>query len=250
MTAPQGQPSSVAPTHRVVVVHRVGAVVIAVVIAAFGVLGLVGGLGFFDTRAAPVLGLSSNGLLSTISLVTAVVLVLAAVRGGRFSSTVMIVVGALFIVSAFANLAVMTTPYNILAFRWPNVIFSIVAGLVLLFLGGYGRLSAGLPADNPYRSGHAPQDADQDDPHAVARSLPFRASTRAERAADAEMAEGVRGRSRRASATPEQRRRMDEVDRLRTHEDRRDRWMALARDEPVRRWGRRGLTLSSRARDC
>ena len=38
MTAPQGQHSSVAPTHRVVVVHRVGAVVIAVVIAAFGVL--------------------------------------------------------------------------------------------------------------------------------------------------------------------------------------------------------------------
>ena len=230
MTAPQGQPSSVAPTHRVVVVHRVGAVVIAVVIAAFGVLGLVGGLGFFDTRGAMVLGLSSNGLLSTISLLTAVVLVVAAARGGRFSSTVMIVVGALFIVSAFANLAVMTTPYNVLAFRWPNVIFSIVAGLVLLFLGGYGRLSAGLPADNPYRSGHAPQDADQDDPHAVARSLPFRASTRAERVADAEMAEASRAIAAGA-ATPEQRRRMDDVDRLRIHEDRRDRWMALARDE-------------------
>ena len=229
MTAPQGQPdSSVTPTHRVVVVHRVGAVVVAIVIAAFGVLGFVGGLGFFDTRGAPVLGLSSNGLLSTISVVTAVVLVLAAVRGGRFSSTVMIVVGALFIVSAFANLAVMTTPYNFLAFRWPNVVFSIVAGLVLLFLGGYGRLSAGLPADNPYRAEHAAQDADQDDPHSVANQLPFRASTRAERAADAEMAEASRAIAA-GSATPEQRRRMDEVDQLRAHEDRRDRWMALAR---------------------
>jgi hypothetical protein len=231
MTAPQGQHhSSLTATHRVVVVHRVGAVVVAVVIAAFGVLGLVGGLGFFDTRGAPVLGLSSNGLLSTISLVTAAVLVLAAVRGGRFASTVMIVVGALFIVSAFANLGVMTTPYNFLAFRWPNVVFSIVAGLVLLFLGGYGRLSAGLPADNPYRSEKSGQHTDQDDPDALARSLPFRASTRAERDADAEMAEASRAIAA-GSATPEQRRRMEEVDRLRAHEDRRDRWMALARDE-------------------
>jgi hypothetical protein len=228
MTAPQGQHSSVAPTHRVVVVHRVGAVVVAVVIAAFGVLGFVGGLDFFDTRGAPVLGLSSNGLLSTVSIVTAVVLVLAAARGGRLSSTVMIVVGALFIVSAFANLGVMTTPYNVLAFRWPNVVFSIVAGLVLLFLGGYGRLSAGLPADNPYRAEHASEDTDHADPHAAERSLPFRAGTRAERDADVAMAQAARAIAA-GSATPEQRRRMDEVDRLRAHEDRRDRWMALVR---------------------
>jgi hypothetical protein len=228
MSATQDQhDSSVAPTHRVVVVHRVGAVVVAVVIAAFGVLGFVGGLGFFDTSGAPVLGLSSNGLLSTISIVTALVLVLAAARGGRFSSTVMIVVGALFIVSAFANLGVMTTPYNFLAFRWPNVVFSIVAGLVLLFLGGYGRLSAGLPSDNPYRE-HASEDADPDAGNAPERSLPFRASTRAERDADAAMAEASRAIAA-GSATPEQRRRMDEVDQLRAHEDRRDRWMALAR---------------------
>ena len=230
MSAPQGQhESTVAPTHKVVVVHRVGAVVVAVVIAAFGILGFVGGLGFFDTSGAPVLGLSSNGLLSTISVVTALVLVLSAARGGRFSSTVMIVVGALFIVSAFANLAVMTTPYNFLAFRWPNVVFSIVAGLVLLFLGGYGRLSAGLPADNPYRE-HAPEDADPDAPDAPERSLPFRASTRAAREADAAMAEASRAIAS-GSATPEQRRRMAEVDQLRVHEDRRDRWMALVRDE-------------------
>lgn len=227
MSAPQGQHgSTVAPTHKVVVVHRVGAVVVAVVIAAFGILGFVGGLGFFDTNGAPVLGLSSNGLLSTISVVTALVLVLSAARGGRFSSTVMIVVGALFIVSAFANLGVMSTPYNVLAFRWPNVVFSIVAGLVLLFLGGYGRLSAGLPADNPYRE-HASEDADPDAP---VRSLPFRAGTRAERDADAAMAEAARAIAS-GSATPGQRRRMAEVDRLRAHEDRRDRWMALVRDE-------------------
>jgi hypothetical protein len=218
------QDSSLTPAHRVVVVHRVGAVVVALVIATFGVLGFVGGLGFFDTRGGSVAGLSSNGLLSTISIVTAVVLVLAAIRGGRFSSTVMIVVGALFLASAFANLGVMATPYNILAFRWPNVVFSIVAGLVLLFLGAYGRLSAGLPPDNPYRAEHASTDADEH----PERSLPFRASTRAERDADAAMAEAARAIAA-GSATPEQRRRMDEVDRLRAHEDRRDRWMALAR---------------------
>src|SRR3954453_4571932 len=121
------------PDHRVMRGHRGGAVVGAVVIAAFGVLGFVGGLGFFDTDGGPVMGLSTNGALSTNSIVTAVVLVAAAIRGGRLSSTAMIVIGTLFLVSAFVNLWLIGTPYNLLAFGLPNVFFSIGAGLVLLF---------------------------------------------------------------------------------------------------------------------
>src|SRR3954469_21028100 len=134
-------------------VHRVGALVVAAVIAAFGVLGLVDGLDYFSTDGERIAGLSSNGLLSTISLVTAAVLVAAALRGSRVASTVMLVIGVLFLVSALANLAVLETGYNVLAFSMANVIFSICAGLVLLTLGAYGRVSGNLPADSPYRRG-------------------------------------------------------------------------------------------------
>lgn len=218
----------VTPDHTVVVIHRVGAVVVALVIATFGVLGFVGGLGFFDTQGSPVLGLSSNGLLSTISIVTALVLVAAAARGGRLSSTVMIVVGTLFLVSAFANLAVMATPYNLLAFRLPNVFFSIGAGLVLLILGSYGRVSAKLPDDNPYRT--RTDDEPAGDPSA---SLPSRPRTRAEMRADREMAEASRAVVSGA-ATPEQRRRLAAIDRIRSHEDRRTEWMATAEQRDQR----------------
>ncbi|MGY1813002.1 DUF4383 domain-containing protein [Blastococcus sp. SYSU D00820] len=145
-------PAGPAPTPgaRVPVVHRVGAVVVAAVLAVFGVLGLADGLDFFSTDGERILGLSSNGLLSTISLVTAAVLVAAAFRGPRIASTVMIVVGVLFLVSALANLAVLRTDWNLLAFGLSNVAFSVVAGLVLLLLGAYGRVSGNLPPDSPY----------------------------------------------------------------------------------------------------
>jgi hypothetical protein len=44
--------------------HRLGAVVLGVVLWAFGILGLVNRLALFSTNGGHVLGLSSNGLLS------------------------------------------------------------------------------------------------------------------------------------------------------------------------------------------
>ncbi|MEJ2887158.1 DUF4383 domain-containing protein [Actinomycetospora aeridis] len=212
---------------RVVGVHRIGAVVVALVIAAFGVLGIVGGLSFFDTEGAPVLGLSTNGALSTVSLVTAVVLIVAAIRGGRLSSTVMMVIGTLFLVSAFANLAVIGTPYNLLAFRLPNVFFSIGAGMVLLFTGAYGRASAKLPPDNPYKQERRPDDPED---HGDAAEAPEdahrqpRPSSPEEADADAAMAEAERALAQGA-ADDDQRRRLAAADHARTHEERRAIWM-------------------------
>ena len=68
--------------------HRLGAVVLGVVLWAFGILGLVNLLALFSTHGGHVLGLSSNGLLSVNSLVLGAVLIGAAVRGGRAASTV------------------------------------------------------------------------------------------------------------------------------------------------------------------
>lgn len=155
----QDEPRADGSGAKVPFVHKVGAVVVAAVIGVFGVLGFAGGLDFFSTDGERVLGLSSNGLLSTVSVVTAAVLVFAAFRSARTASTIMMVIGVLFLVSAFANLAVLRTELNLLAFEMPNVIFSIVAGLVLLTLGAYGRVSGHLPPDSPY----APARAEGDD---------------------------------------------------------------------------------------
>ena len=225
-THPRPGPDS---DRRVTVVHRIGAAIVALIIGVIGVLGFVGSLGFFDTAGSPVMGLSTNGLLSTVSIVTALVLVAAALRGGRLASTIMIVVGVLFLVSAFANLAVLNTTLNLLAFRLPNVFFSIGAGLVLLVLGSYGRVSAKLPPDNPYyRERHVgdavtPEAADGHDPDDQPRP-----SSNEEHIADREMAAAARALAG-GTADEEQRRRLEALDAVRTHEDRRRRWMELER---------------------
>lgn len=136
---------------RVDLVHRIGSLVFAAGLATFGVLGLINRLDPFSTSGAPILGLSSNGLLSVISLVVAAVLVVSAVRGGRTASTVTVGVGVAFLLSGIANVLVLDGPFNILAFRMSNVIFSLVAGGILIMLGSYGRFVLWLPDDNPYR---------------------------------------------------------------------------------------------------
>ena len=131
--------------------HRAGAVVFGVGLGTFGVLGFVNRLDMFSITGQPVLGLSSNGLLSTISVVVAVILIAAGLRGGRTASTVLVVIGAAFVASGLVNTLVLGTPLNLLAFRIPNVVFSFVAGALLLFLGAWGRFTGRLPDDNPYR---------------------------------------------------------------------------------------------------
>jgi hypothetical protein len=114
------------------------------------VLGAAGGVPFLSTEGGRYLGMSSNGLLSALSLVVAAVLLGAALLGPRVASTVMIVLGGLFVLSALANLALLHTAFNLLAFRMSNVVFSIAVGLLLLLLGSYGRITGNLPPDSPY----------------------------------------------------------------------------------------------------
>ena len=205
---------------RVTVVHRIGALVVAAVIAAFGVLGLVNGLAYFSTDGQRVAGLSSNGLLSTISLVTAAVLVFAAVRGSRVASTTMLVIGVLFLGSALVNLALLETDWNFLAFSVANVIFSICAGLVLLTLGAYGRVSGNLPDDSPYRGVSA---------DAAVQESPQRPENAVEEAAERAMREAELAVVEHR-ATAEQRSRVEAMAKVRTRCARREVWMSY--DEP------------------
>jgi hypothetical protein len=203
-------------TGRVPAVHRVGAVAVAAVILVFGLLGFAGGLDFFSVSGEPLLGLSSNGLLSTVSVVTAVVLIVAAVRGPRVASTVMLVVGSLFLVSALLNLALLRTSFNLLAFEFSNVVFSVVAGFLLLLLGAYGRVTGNLPPDSPYARPPAP---DAEGPESLPR-------TTAEFAAEAAMREAeLAVVDHRATAG--QARRVAAMAQVRSRGDRRRVWMEL-----------------------
>jgi len=218
--AQNGPATSAAPGTQVPVVHRFGAVAVAAVIAVFGVLGLADGLDYFTTSGERVAGLSSNGLLSTISLVTAAVLIAAAVRGHRFASTTMLVIGTLFLVSALANLAVLETRFNVLAFSMANVVFSLCAGLVLLTLGAYGRVSGNLPVDSPYRREGGEADAPD-----TSQQLP---ETPAERAAEEAMRRAERAVAEHR-ATPEQERRVAAMAQVRSRAERREVWTSFDR---------------------
>jgi hypothetical protein len=202
---------------RVFAVQRVGAVVVAAVLMVFGLLGFAGGLDFFSTDGEPILGMSSNGLLSGISVLTAVVLVAAALRSPRVASTVMIVVGSLFLLSALVHLGILRTRFNVLAFEMTNVVFSVVAGLLLLLLGAYGRVTGNLPADSPYARPAADVEAAEADPYP---STPAEfAAERAMRDAEIAVVNHV--------ATADQRRRVAAMARVRTRADRRRVWMEL-----------------------
>ncbi|WP_245160473.1 DUF4383 domain-containing protein [Blastococcus sp. CT_GayMR20] len=202
------------PHPQVLTVHRVGAVAVAAVIAVFGILGFAGGLAFFSTEGEPILGMSSNGLLSAVSVVTAGVLVAAAARGARIASTVMILVGALFIVSGLLSLAVLRTELNLLAFEFSNVVFSAVAGLTLLLLGAYGRLTGDLPEDSPYAGAR----------ETLAPEPPEYPSTPAEIAAEQAMRNAEIAVVQHV-ATADQRRRVAAMAQVRTRADRRRVWM-------------------------
>jgi uncharacterized protein DUF4383 len=202
---------------RVFAVQRTGAVLVALFLLVFGLLGFAGGLAFFSTQGERILGLSSNGLLSTISVVVAIVLIVAAARSPRTASTVMIVIGSLFLLSALVNLAVLRTSFNVLAFEMSNVIFSIVVGLVLLIPGAYGRISGNLPPDSPYAH-----------PHGDAEDVPPEAypSTPEEFAAEAEMREAEIAVLEHC-ASAEQRRRVQAMAQVHTRADRRQVWMSF-----------------------
>jgi hypothetical protein len=137
--------------HRIWHVHQVGSGVLGGVLVTFGLLGFVNQLDFFATSGGEVMGISSNGLLSTVSVVFGGGLIASAFAPRATSSWVATVVGTLFIVAGLGNLALLETSANLLAFELPNVIFSLLSGIALLALGLYGRGSGGLDEDNPYR---------------------------------------------------------------------------------------------------
>jgi hypothetical protein len=202
-------------------VQRIGAVLMALFLLVFALLGFASGQGFFSTRGQSVLGMASNGLLSTISVVVALVLLAAAARGPRTASTAMLVLGPMFLLSAFVNAIVLGTRLNWLAFEFSNVIFSVVVGLLMLLLGAYGRIGGHLPPDSPYA--HPSTDE--------ANYVDERPGTPEEVAAEQAMREAEIAVVQH-TATPDQSGRVQAMAQVHTQADRRRVWMELdAADE-------------------
>lgn len=201
--------------HPVHTVHRVGAGAIGVFLVVFGIVGLVQGVPMTGTEGTAVMGLYANGLLAAASVVVGAVLAASATRGGSLASTVSIVVGALFLVSGIGNSLLLGTAMNMLAFRLPNIMFSLAVGVVLLALGSFGRLTGGLAPESPYH--HDTPDAQP------GLTVAQRTERAAHRAGAVELADAERADAHRR-ATPEQRRRLDLLDGHRSHDDRLRAW--------------------------
>jgi hypothetical protein len=201
------------------VLHRTSSALVGAVLWVFGSLGFADTLDFFTTDGRPLLGMSTNTLLSTISLVVGTVLIAAAIRGGRLASTVAVTVGVLFMLSGVVNVVLIGTSFNPLSFRMPNVVFSLVVGLVLVSLGAYGRFSGRLPADNPYAAEQRHRvdaedgvDRDQLLPRGEAGIAAARSLAETERTVAA------------GGGTEQERRLLAEVDAFRDPADRRAAW--------------------------
>ncbi|MEV7868384.1 DUF4383 domain-containing protein [Streptomyces sp. NPDC088124] len=148
--------------HRLNKVYRVGAGLMGLALIAFGILGLMDRIGFFGTGGQQVAGLNANGTLSVLSICVGVLLLAGMVIGGNTASTINMVLGVLFIISGFVNLALLDTSYNFLAFHLQNVLFSFVVGVLLMFFGMFGRVSGSLPHDNPYWRARHPEQAERE----------------------------------------------------------------------------------------
>ncbi|MFC9463150.1 DUF4383 domain-containing protein [Streptomyces coelicoflavus] len=145
--------------HHLATVYRYGAGFCGLVLLAFAGLGFADALSPFDTAGDTIAGMTTNVALSIISTVVGLALLLGALIGGNFASTLNCVVGALFVLSGFAHLFVLDRPANFLDFGMTNVIFSFVMGLVIATFGMYGRVSSKLSHDNPYWVARHPEQA-------------------------------------------------------------------------------------------
>jgi hypothetical protein len=204
------------PKGRLDHLHRAGAIVFGLGLAGFGVIGMLNQLELFSTTGRVLLGLSTNGALAILSVTVGAVLVVAGVIGGRVASTALVVAGVAFVLSGVVNVLVLNTALNLLAFRMSNVVFSMVAGLLLLILGSWGRFAGHLPHDNPYWQERHAHDA----PPA---ELPTHFYDPADARAAAELAEADRAVAQH-TASPELVARVEALRGLRREEDRIRAW--------------------------
>jgi RsiW-degrading membrane proteinase PrsW (M82 family) len=111
----------------------------------FGVLGLIetGGSEFFaQDQTTTVLGQGTNLGHAVFAVVLGVIILIATGVGRNIDATVNKWFGYLLMAVALAGLAVIRTDANFLNFTIPGVVVTMLAGLVLLMAGMYGRVGS------------------------------------------------------------------------------------------------------------
>ncbi|MBD2831022.1 DUF4383 domain-containing protein [[Kitasatospora] papulosa] len=148
--------------HHLATVYRYGAAVCGLILLAFAALGFADALTPFDTAGDTVAGMTTNTTLSVISTVVGLALLVGAVIGGNFASTLNMTIGGLFVLSGFVHIFVLDRSVNILDFGMANVMFSFVMGLVIATFGMYGRVTSRLSHENPYWRRRHPEQAEHE----------------------------------------------------------------------------------------
>jgi uncharacterized protein DUF4383 len=188
--------------------HRIGAAVVGGFVFVFGLTGLTWRPEIFSTEGPVVFGMTTNGFLAFLSMIVGIMLIFAAVFGGQVAAWGAIVAGAGFILSGVVNVFLLGTPLNVMAFTMPNVVFSWVAGAVLVAVGMIGRREH-TTDDSLYGSHLEYEDA--------------AAQVHTDPVAAAELAEAERARALHY-ATEEQTERLHDADRYRSAADRVHSW--------------------------
>ncbi|MER7080176.1 hypothetical protein SAMN02982929_02286 [Saccharopolyspora kobensis] len=192
-------------SNRVQRTHRLGAAVLGAALLALGIVQLP-----WTPVQAPWPEMSAP--VAAATAIAGFVLVCAAPWGSRIASSTGAVLGAVFLLAGLAHLALLHTSANVLGFALSTALFCIGAGAVLLVISLFGRVSGGLPPDNPYRRSH-PIKTHRPDPDEQLRAE--HADEREQRLIDAEvsMAQGT--------ATPQQFRMVKQEWARRREEERR-----------------------------
>ncbi|MEY8040668.1 MULTISPECIES: DUF4383 domain-containing protein [Saccharopolyspora] len=141
---------SLPPEHPLSRIYRIVAALLGAALVVYGALVLGGRPPLLGAEGAQVyFWLSGNGMLGYLSVAFGAVLVLAAAWGGKVASTTSTVAGVLFFLAGLAHLVLFATTWNPLGFNAANVVFSLAAGALLVFLGVSGRVGGPLPPDDP-----------------------------------------------------------------------------------------------------
>jgi Domain of unknown function (DUF4383) len=123
--------------------YRGLALLTGVLLVVFGVVGYVqtSDLPFFDQTGERVLGLTTNPAFAILSLLTGVIVTIAALIGRNVDVPVYHAVGWLFVVAGLVMLCVIRTDVNLLASSITNANVSFIVGLMLVTAGLYGTVS-------------------------------------------------------------------------------------------------------------
>lgn len=137
--------------------------VIGLYILAFGIAG------FFETRDQSffaredtwALGLQTNPAFSILSILAGAVLLGSVLVGRNLDHHVSMAGAVLFLVAGVLMMTLLHTDANLLNFAMPNVIVSLLIGMVLLHAALYNKSgpSHRAEAEEKYRHSHAGEEA-------------------------------------------------------------------------------------------